>query len=74
LTSAPGVRKKFGTDPAASTTASPVQVSPSAAVTVCLSGSTATTSSSFTSTFACSWNSRRSEYATSLGGIWQLAT
>ena len=48
---APGVWKKFGCEPAASTSASPVKRSPSAVVTVCVAGSIDATSASLTSTF-----------------------
>ena len=72
--SAPGVRKKFGCEPAASTTASPAYSRPSAVVTVRVAGSSATTSSSLTSTFGPSWNRRRSEKAMSAGASWQVAT
>ncbi len=71
---APGVRKKFGCEPAATTSASPVQESPSAAVTVREAGSIDATSASLTSTPGWSWNSRLSENATSLGARSDVAT
>jgi hypothetical protein len=68
------VRKKFGCDPAASTIASPLKLSPSDVVTVRAAGSTDATSASLTSTFGLSANSLRSENAMSLGASWDVAT
>ena len=61
-----GVRKKFGREPAASTSASPAKRSPPASVTERAAGSSSVTSPSLTSTFSCSRNSLRSEKAMSL--------
>ena len=64
--SAPGVPKKLGREPAASTRLSPVQVCPSPAVTVLRTGSIATTSAILTSTLR-RWKSLRNENAASAG-------
>ena len=72
--SAPGVPKKFGTDPAASTTASPVQLSPSVAVTVQVAGSRDATSASLMFTLRCLWKTLRSETAMLLVPSWDVAT
>ena len=72
--SAPGVRKKFGCEPAARTSASPSMRSPSAVCTAWATGSIAVTSASLTSTLGCSRTILRSEYAMSLGASCEVAT
>ena len=71
---APGVPKKFGCEPAARTSASPVHVSPSVDVTVLVAVSTAEISASFTSTLSWSAKTSRSECAISLGASNEVAT
>ena len=72
--SAPGVRKKFGCEPAASTRASAAKLCPSAVVTVRVVASTDATSAIFTSTLGSSWKSLRKENATSLEASCDVAT
>ena len=72
--SAPGVPKKFGTDPAASTTASPVQLSPSVAVTVHVAGSIDATSAILMLTLRRLWKTLRSETAMLLVPSCEVAT
>ena len=61
-------------DPAASTTASPVKLSPSVVTTVRVDGSTDAAVAILTSTFSQPRNSLRSEYEMSLGASWDVAT
>ncbi len=72
--SAPGVWKKFGWEPAASTTASAASSLWSASVTVFASGSAATTSAVRTSTLSCRWNMGSRSKAMSLGVSSVVAT
>ncbi len=71
---APVVPKKFGCDPAARTSASAVNSSPSLAVTVLAAVSTVAISASLTSTFSLPANTPRSECAMSLGASCEVAT
>ena len=66
--------KKFGADPAASTTASPVQLSPSVAVTVHVAGSIDATSAILMLTLRRLWKILRSETAMLLVPSWEVAT
>ncbi len=74
LSAAPGVPKKFGCEPAASTSTSAFHCPPSVDVTVLAARSTAEISASLTSTFFWSANTDRSECAMSLGASCEVAT